>query len=454
MADIVLDSFNTELQIESALTNCNTFVLNGVDACAVYEMSINLIRSMFKYNTDPEDDFCSIRYYTHYRPEFYFNPADAKLNHPKSFGAIATANSNGVYASELMTIKYDYVRYLALKLFNTITAVDLFLNLEDLLDDISYKINNAMEQNVNLIKDCDSIYGLNPGLMNDEEMSVIFDYVCNEFVTVYAKYLDDMANQNICKELFLQLLQFDTERFNVPNTGPRSLPFVCGDTINFKIRVNAATNQHILTDVDPILPRTYHIKIVLVDIVIPVITVPCQIKKRRKKKVAYAYNPTEKPTIIFKDINNLPIDYYDFVLFRYYIEIRDILSNTNGTLQIKYRYISGLLQIYPKAFTGLISSIPCELVSLSKRFVFSNEINYMTDYQNTVSHGQYGRMFYLQNTKDFDSNIHVIITKDGEFAFDMIQADNQEACINIELLNPGKLTFDAISTKYFDLNIL
>jgi hypothetical protein len=185
-----------------------------------------------------------------------------------------------------------------------------------------------------------------------------------------------------------------------------------------------------------------------------VITVPCQIKKRRKKKVAYAYNPTEKPTIIFKDINNLPIDYYDFVLFRYYIEIRDILSNTNGTLQIKYRYISGLLQIYPKAFTGLISSIPCELVSLSKRFVFSNEINYMTDYQNTVSHGQYGRMFYLQNTKDFDSNIHVIITKDGEFAFDMIQADNQEACINIELLNPGKLTFDAISTKYFDLNIL
>jgi len=453
MANIVLDAFDSDILIESVLTQCDTFVLNGVNACAVYEMSVQLMRSIFQYDTNG-NDMCSIRYYTHYRQDFFFNPADAKLNHPKSFGAISTANSNGIYASDKMTVKYDFVRYLALKLFNTITAVDLFVNLDDLYDDISYKLTDAMEKNVDLIKDCDCIHGLHPGLIKDEEQTIIYDYICNEYVKVYAKYLTESADKNICKELFIQLLNYDSERFNVPDTGTRSLPFVCGDTINFKIRVNPATDQHLLTEVDPILPRTYQIKIILIDLVIPLSPVPCKIKSKRKKKVAYAYNPSEKPTIVFKDMNHLPIDYYDFVLFRYYIEIRDITTDIYGNIQIKYRYISGLLQIYPKAFTGLTSNIPCELVCLSKRFNFSNEINYVTDYQNTISHGQYGRMFYLQNTKDFDSNIHVIITKDGQFIFDMIQADNQEACINIELLNPGKLTFDAISTKYFDINIL
>jgi len=450
MANIILDTFDLDVTLsEMASLKGKIFLLKGVDACAVYEMSVELLRSMFLYETNSKFNLDNIKYYTNYNPDFFFNPANAQLNTPKSFGAIATADSNGLYSSDKMTVKYDFVRYLSLKLFNTINAVDLFINLDELIDDISDKLSNAMKRNMKLIENCDSIHGTHPGLTPNDCKSLIYDHTCDSHVRVYSKYLTDDCGKNICKELLLQLLKIESKRFNhIINTeAPRPLPFECGDSINFKIAIKPAPNQCLLTGVPPIVQRTYQIKIILTEEAVCVMpTIPCKPIIRRKKRAAYAYNPEARPTIVFRNLGSLPIDYYDFVLFRYYIVIRDRLPDIGGKPQIKYRYISGLLQIYPKAFTAL----SCE----PARFSFSNTINYNSDYANINSHGQYGRMFYLQNTKDFDSNINVNITKEGCFEFDMIQDDNQEASIHVELLNTGKVPHDAISTKYFDINIL
>jgi len=448
MANIVLDTFDVDVTLsEMAILKGKIFLLKGVDACAVYEMSVQLLRSMFLYETNAEFHLSTIKYYTHYNPDFYFNPANAQLNNPKSFGAIATADSNGLYSSDKMTLKYDFVRYLSLKLFNTINAVDLFVNLDELLYDITEKLNVAMRRNIKLIEQTDCIYGTHPELRTNTYRTTIFDHILDQHVTTYLKYMDDDCDRNICRELLLQLLKLDSSRFNhITNTNaPRSLPFESGDSINFKISVRPAPNQCLLTGVPPIMARTYQIKIVLTDEAMPIMPIiPCKPTLRRKKRVAYAYNPQYRPAIVFRNINQLSMmDYYDFVLFRYNIIIADQFED-----RIVYRYISGLLQIYPKAFTGVMTTCG------SQRFGFNNEIDSNSSYQNVVSHGHYGRMFYLQQTKDFGSDIHVHISKSGCFEFELTRAENQRASINIELINPGKLTYEAITTKYFDINIL
>ena len=449
MANIVLDTFDSDITLtEMAILKGKIFLLKGVDACAVYEMSVQLLRSMFLYETNAEFHLSTIKYYTQSNPDFFFNPANAQLNNPKSFGAIASADSNGLYSSDKMTLKYDFVRYLSLKLFNTVNAVDLFVNLDELIDDITEKLNNAMKRNVKIIDQTDSIRGTHPALRTNTYKSTIFDHVLDEYVTTYLKYMDDDCDRNICRELLHQLLKLDSSRFNnITNTNtPRALPFESGDSINFKISVNPAPNQCLLTGVPPIMARTYQIKIVLTDEVMPIMPIiPCKPTLRRKKRVAYAYNPTHRPAIVFRNINQLSMmDYYDYVLFRYNIIIADHFEDS-----IVYRYISGLLQIYPKAFNGITTTCG------TQRFSFSNELSDSnSSYQNTVSHGHYGRMFYLQQTKDFGSNIYVHISKSGCFEFELTRVDNQRASINVELINAGKLTYEAITTKYFDINIL
>ena len=490
MVNIVLDAFDADITLsEMALLKGKIFLLKGIDACAVFEMSVSLIRSMFLYQTNAEFNLSTLKYFIHTNPDFFFNPANAQLNNPKAFGAIASADANGLYSSDTMVLKYDFIRYLSLKLFNTINGVDLFVNIDDLLEDISNKLNQVMKKNMDILKYNDMIYGTNPNLLSNPYKTKIYDHNTNTYVDVYAKYETDTAEKNICRELLLQLLKLDSGRFNdVLNTAsPQGLPFEAGDSINFKITINPAKNQCLLTGVQPILGRTYQIKIVLTDEVISVM--PISILNhvvKPKKRIATGYNPKHRPTIVFRSIHDLPIDYYDFVLFRFNIYIRDppISNHTHHENHIDnhdnhdnhenhsdnhhhdnhhnhhhhthpnpnpnppnnspYRFTSGMLQIYPKAFNGI------NKISNSNRFEFNNEIENISTYENLASHGIYGRMFYIPYSIDCESNLYVHIRNDGCFEFEL----PENSSIEIELINPGKLPYEAISTKFFDINII
>jgi len=452
MANIVLDTFDTDITLsEMAILKGKIFLLKGIDACAVYEMSVGLLRSMFLYETNAEFHLSTIKYYTKSNPDFMFNPANAQLNNPKSFGAIACADSNGLYSADKMTLKYDFVRYLALKLFNSINAVDLFVNLDELIDDISEKLNHAMKRNVNYINQTDCIHGTHPGLRTNPHRTTIYDHTIDEHVNVYLKYLDDDCDKNICKELLMQLLKLDSQRFNnIINTNtPVPLPFECGDSINFKITVNPAKNQNLLTGVQPILGRTYQIKIVLTDEVVQIMPMlECRPSKPRRR-IASVYNPSSStpPTIIFRNIEQMSMmQPWDYVLFRLNIYIRD-RTLVNSKYLYNYRTIGGLLQIYPKAFLGIRGT------NGSYQTAFSNFISDNQDYEISVSHGFDGRMFYL-HASDFDSNISVRINKGGYFEFLLNQNENRNISMNIEILNIGNLKYEAISTKHFNINIL
>jgi hypothetical protein len=73
---------------------------------------------------------------------------------------------------------------------------------------------------------------------------------------------------NLCREMFLQIADVTPERLqNIQQTSNRQpLLFQSGDSINFKVTIHAAENQHLLTGVNPIPSRTYQIKLYMVSV--------------------------------------------------------------------------------------------------------------------------------------------------------------------------------------------
>lgn len=147
------------------------------------------------------------------------------------------------------TVKTDFLRYLALKLFNTPLATDLFLNQELLDDDANSKFNAAWTQlvtnNINVV----STNGSDTDLLG----------------VAGSKYLTNSitSDKNLCRELYMQMASQQAARFsNFSNTfDSQSLPFVAGDSVSFQVTMSAAANQ-VLFGGDAILPRSYEIRIV------------------------------------------------------------------------------------------------------------------------------------------------------------------------------------------------
>ena len=258
MVELILNELNAEISSTSATYDLK---LAGVDAVSVIELSVNLFKTIFLYQTDTNFEQNQIKYYTIANPDFLFNPSNSKLDASNSFGAIEITDTN------LMSLKYDYIRYLSLKLFGTQYGVYLFTNEAELIQSLNDKIVIAMETNYNLLNSLNYIDGSNANLELDTIYQRVFDYRINRYVYCYTKHTNDSFNtgQNLCRELMLQMLELDPARFeNIQNPNVlQSLPFISGDTINFKIGINAAEGQELLTNVRPIPKRTYQIKIIL-----------------------------------------------------------------------------------------------------------------------------------------------------------------------------------------------
>ena len=148
-------------------------------------------------------------------------------------------------------VAHDYVRYLAFKLFNTVKGVDLF--------------NNEAE-----------MYTYFDTSMNDEVHAHITTTL-QAAGTQLAPLTNNDNDDNVSKKLLEQVLAFDRSRLTeigndatvVTKEGDDELhalvPLREGDTISFKVIVNAADGQKALTGVSVIEPRSYKVKINIVD---------------------------------------------------------------------------------------------------------------------------------------------------------------------------------------------
>ena len=229
-----------------------------VDATAVLHVTLQQMKATFKFQTDASnvDDILAsdLKYYV-YADQFpTLNPSLAKMDDTLSVSPILTKGSDNVnYATGVMRVEDDYVRYLALKLFNTAYGVDLFSNVDTLISDLSNKGETAWDDIAAIMTAVDATNG-------------------NELTATDAsgvKYLTETntTDHNLTRELMKQMLVSNKSRFADIAAGGdliQSLPFVANDTISFKLTINAATDQHLLTGLVSAIPaRSYGIKIVI-----------------------------------------------------------------------------------------------------------------------------------------------------------------------------------------------
>jgi len=438
MAELILNELNTEFTPSNELKYTN-MAFNDINACAVYELSVNLFKSIFYFQIDLNyDEVNKIKYYTYANPDFSFVLSQSKLDNPLSFGAIAQMNT------ETMIISVDYTRYLALNLFGTHLGIDLFVNESFLVNDINNKLNNAMLNNYNIIQNINAIDGTDGSLNTDIEDTYEYDHRINRYVKCFTKFFldDNMNNYNLCRELMLQLLLNQPERFqsiqNIPEKQP--LPFIAGDSISFKIGINAAQNQEALMGITPIQKRTYQIKIVLKDSLYP--SIP-----NRTTTAVLNYTGTNivYPTLQFVNYTNLQP--YDYILFKISLFIQTATTNIEDGANA---YVNAYVQIYPKAFPndGIIT------------FPFNNLIDDNSNYE--ISNSlilPYGRIFYLSNVVSVNnaSNYITIKNNNNNFIFEINpNLYNITSTINfqIELQNNGKLPIQYISSNNFDINFI
>ena len=229
--------------------------LEETDAVAVFYVKQSDMMDVFKFQSDSndmnEDAASDVKYYVFDRnwpAQLKINPLNAMMNKTESVNMLGNAET---FTENKMLVKHDFIRYLSLKLFNTIHGVDLFSNESDLLENAVYGGETIR----------DTIHGLlaNVSTTSSSE-SMSYDVYGNKYLTN-----DVSGNTNLCRELLRQMVAGAPGRFGSitdANT-PQSLPFQPDDTINFKVTLQAAPTQNLLTGVSEIPVRSYLVKLVI-----------------------------------------------------------------------------------------------------------------------------------------------------------------------------------------------
>ena len=231
-------------------------IADATDATAVFYVRLSDMTDIFKYQSDSADvndvSATDLKYYVFHRKwpaELKINPSHAMVNKAESTGMLG---STDIFTPDKALVKHDFVRYIALKLFNTIHGVDLFANETDLQENATY-YGESIRHNIHEI-----MSGIST-TSGDESMAR--DASGNKYLTNTAS-----GNTNLCRELMRQIAAAVASRFynnGADNTGMKTVPLREEDTITFKVTIQAAATQNVLTGVTEIPSRSYTIKLVL-----------------------------------------------------------------------------------------------------------------------------------------------------------------------------------------------
>jgi uncharacterized protein YjbI with pentapeptide repeats len=258
LVNFTLNGLNqTILMSTSGLLDGSGTSLESTDATAVFYVKVSDMTDIFKFQTDSldvnDDSATDVKYYVFNRKwpaALKINPAHSMLNKTESNGMLGNAAS---FDENKMLAKHDFIRYLSLKLFNTIHGVDLFSNESDLLENATYWGENV-RANINNI-----LAGIST---TSSDASLSYDVSGNKYLTNATT-----TDTNICRELMRQMTAAASSRFGSITDGstPQSVPFRENDSINFKVTFQSTATQNILTGVSIIPSRSYMVKLVMKD---------------------------------------------------------------------------------------------------------------------------------------------------------------------------------------------
>lgn len=277
---LYLDKFESEAMMELGAT-----VAPGIPGHLPYsenkaeiEVSLCTFLKTFKFQMDSFDiTNCKkndMKYFV-FKEHFFsdvnlrINPSDAIIKNTDLFQtdddkSITSYPIN--YKENKKFVCHDFIRYLALKLFGTVHAVDLFDNETELLNDVRRQcfisqsdVSLSTMDNIKKIMEyCD---------VSNELLDISYCSVSTNYDVIYGMSNKINNSDNICKMLLDQIIGTDITRLAHldRNCELQSLPLKDGDTIIYKMTIHPAIDQHTLTDVDIITPRIYEIRYVLRD---------------------------------------------------------------------------------------------------------------------------------------------------------------------------------------------
>jgi uncharacterized protein YjbI with pentapeptide repeats len=284
-----------------ALLDSSSVNMDAADAAAVYYVRLSDINNIFKYQSDATDvnDIIAsdIKYYVFHRKwptELKINPLHSMMNKSESINMLGFSNG---YASNKSLAKHDFIRYIALRLFNTINGVDLFSNESDLQE-------NAVYMGENVRYNIDSILSGISTTSNSGTMS--YDASGNKYLTN-----DASGNTNLSRELMRQIAASAPSRFynnDASNAELKNVPLLENDTITFKMILQATAGQNILTGVSEIPSRSYTIKLVLKNTVTNIINTNTVIVDSEMYPNSYPYSSsvtTYAPTSVSSGVYNI-----------------------------------------------------------------------------------------------------------------------------------------------------
>ena len=252
----VLNAFASTITLDICGTLNPGIPVPGLDtsAVAVFEVSLEDIKKSFTYHSDSADitdaSNTDLTFFVDDAQEVWgeVNPANARV---QDASAIYIGEEGAPLADNKMMVCHDFLRYLALKLFNTYYGVDLFNNEAALRESIRTLCDGA-----NVAHVWGTVMAALAAAKGDEE---------NDNGAPYSE-----ADSNISCVLFRQMMNTHPERFadlsaNLLSgeTNRYQIPFIEGDSIDFKVTINAAVGQGALTGVSDPEPRSYRIKLLL-----------------------------------------------------------------------------------------------------------------------------------------------------------------------------------------------
>lgn len=269
MVNFVLESLESSVTLgllasvyKSSITDITS------DARAVLYVKQSDAKSIFKYQTDSFDTIndpdSDIKYFLHYDKftDLAINPANAMVNAAESSSAIALTDKDGVALPANKTLlAHDFLRHIAKDLFGTHLGVDIFNNEKELMQNIRSVCSDAAEGNV--------MFEINKSVKKVSTESTDSDVVGLKG-EAGSKYMtnENETSENLCRVLFGQMMENASSRFAAieQTEDEQPLPFEIDDSINFKLTVSPAPDQHLLTRSSTnVASRSYEIRLVIVD---------------------------------------------------------------------------------------------------------------------------------------------------------------------------------------------
>lgn len=253
-ANIILNAFEQTLIMDlSGALDTMTLPTLDVSANAVVEVSLAEMRNIFQYHSDSLDVInaaeTDLKFFVNsddvdqgFAGPVLINPVNAVVDHVAPIYDHPDDNKRMVC--------HDFIRYLAVKLFNTHHGVDLFTNEQEMLDDLRTLANNGTGHVWKAIIDVAALANDAAGL---------------EYST---------ADSNICCQVYRQMIQQFPNRFSNINADvvdgtvePSALkyyiPFLENDTLQFKLIITPAPGQEALTGVSSFGSRSYSITLLM-----------------------------------------------------------------------------------------------------------------------------------------------------------------------------------------------